>query len=120
MALPELKLLRSMPSPWRQSLRRRLHLRYNSSKPRPQNAEEPDFVSIVDAPPKLISTRKKNSKLGIAVLAVIPLTAFVLGSWQVQRLDWKTRLIAKFEDRLVRPPLPLPPRIDPEAINEFD
>jgi surfeit locus 1 family protein len=35
-------------------------------------------------------------------------------------LDWKTKLIAKFEDRLVRPPLPLPPRIDPEAISEFD
>lgn len=29
-------------------------------------------------------------------------------------------MIAKFEDRLTRPPLPLPPRIDPEAISEFD
>lgn len=29
-------------------------------------------------------------------------------------------MVAKFEDRLVRPPLPLPPRIDPEAIAEFD
>ena len=38
----------------------------------------------------------------------------------MQRLDWKTKLIAKFEDRLVRPPLPLPPRIDPEAIEDFD
>ena len=38
----------------------------------------------------------------------------------MQRLDWKSKLIAKFEDRLVRPPLPLPPRIDPEAIHEFD
>lgn len=38
----------------------------------------------------------------------------------MQRLDWKTKLIAKFEDRLVRPPLPLPPRLDPEAIHEFD
>lgn len=38
----------------------------------------------------------------------------------MQRLDWKTKLIAKFEDRLVRPPLPLPPKIDPDAISEFD
>ncbi|KEF55388.1 uncharacterized protein A1O9_08138 [Exophiala aquamarina CBS 119918] len=120
MARHELKLLRSIRSPWRQSVRRRPALRYNSTKPGPKNADDPDFVSIVDAPPKLISTRKKNSKLGIAILAVIPLTAFVLGSWQVQRLEWKTRLLAKFEDRLVRPPLPLPPRIDPEAISEFD
>jgi surfeit locus 1 family protein len=120
MAHHDLKLLRSILSPWRQSLRRRPHARYHSTKPGPKNADDPDFVSIVDAPPKLVSTRKKNSKLGIAILAVIPFTAFVLGTWQVQRLDWKTRLIAKFEDRLVRPPLPLPPRIDPEAINEFD
>jgi surfeit locus 1 family protein len=52
--------------------------------------------------------------------ALIPVTAFILGTWQVQRLDWKTNLIAKFEDRLVKPPLPLPPRIDPTAISEFD
>jgi surfeit locus 1 family protein len=53
-------------------------------------------------------------------LALIPIISFGLGAWQIQRLDWKTKLIAKFEDRLVRPPLPLPPRIDPDAISEFD
>ena len=52
--------------------------------------------------------------------AIIPVTAFILGSWQVQRLKWKTDLIAKCEDRLVREPLPLPPRIDPDAIADFD
>ncbi|KAK5081870.1 surf-like protein [Exophiala xenobiotica] len=92
-----------------------------NTKPRSgTNADDPDFVSIVDAPPQIISTKKKHNKLGITVLALIPITAFVLGSWQVQRLDWKTKLIAKFEDRLVRPPLPLPPRIDPSVIDEFD
>lgn len=53
-------------------------------------------------------------------LALIPITAFGLGSWQVQRLDWKSKLIAKFEDRLVRDPLPLPPQIDPMAVKDFD
>ena len=38
----------------------------------------------------------------------------------MQRLGWKTDLIARFEDRLVREPLPLPPKIDPDAIHEFD
>lgn len=38
----------------------------------------------------------------------------------MQRLDWKTKLITKFEDRLVKPPLPLPPQVDPDAISEFD
>lgn len=53
-------------------------------------------------------------------MALIPITAFALGTWQIFRLEWKTDLIAKFEDRLVRDPLPLPPRIDPAAIGEFD
>ena len=51
---------------------------------------------------------------------MIPITAFALGTWQVQRLDWKSKLIAKFEDRLVRDPLPLPPHIDPLAVKDFD
>lgn len=48
------------------------------------------------------------------------MTAFLLGTWQVRRLAWKTDLIAKCEDRLVREPLPLPPRVDPAALPEFD
>ena len=53
-------------------------------------------------------------------VALLPITAFALGTWQVQRLGWKTDLIAKFEDRLVQPPLPLPPRIDLSAVEAFD
>jgi surfeit locus 1 family protein len=56
----------------------------------------------------------------LLVLAIIPITAFALGSWQVARLGWKTELLARFEDRLVRDPLPLPPTIDPAAIKDFD
>lgn len=52
--------------------------------------------------------------------ALIPITAFALGTWQVLRLGWKTDLIARFEDRIIRNPLPLPPRIDPSAIKDFD
>ncbi|KAK5077884.1 surf-like protein [Lithohypha guttulata] len=97
-------------------VRRRLNTQPKSGK----TADDPEFVSIVDAPAQVISTRRKHNKLGLAVLALIPITALALGTWQVQRLDWKTKLIAKFEDRLVRPPLPLPPRIDPSVIDEFD
>ncbi|KAI9668331.1 MAG: surf-like protein [Trizodia sp. TS-e1964] len=50
----------------------------------------------------------------------MPVAAFALGTWQVYRLDWKTKMIATFEDRLVRPPLPLPGRIDPSAVGDFD
>jgi surfeit locus 1 family protein len=83
-------------------------------------AKDPSFTSVVDTPAQLISTKRKHTTLGVLTLAVIPFTAFCLGSWQIQRLDWKTKLIAKFEDRLVRPPLPLPPRIDPTAVSDFD
>ena len=54
------------------------------------------------------------------MLVLIPITAFALGTWQVFRLQWKTELITKFEDRILKPPLPLPPRVDPSAIKDFD
>lgn len=56
----------------------------------------------------------------MAPLALIPITAFALGTWQILRLGWKTEAIARFEDRLIRKPLPLPPQIDPTAIKDFD
>ncbi|KAI9819394.1 MAG: surf-like protein [Phylliscum demangeonii] len=50
----------------------------------------------------------------------IPITAFALGTWQIVRLDRKTKQIAQLEDRLIRDPMPLPPRIDPDAVPGFD
>jgi surfeit locus 1 family protein len=51
---------------------------------------------------------------------MIPILAFALGTWQVKRLQWKTDMIAKYEDQLVRDPLPLPPHVNPASIPEFD
>ncbi|KXX80900.1 Cytochrome oxidase assembly protein shy1 [Madurella mycetomatis] len=93
---------------------------FSSTPRRPrQAADDPGFTSIVDNPPDLVRTGRKHGP-GLIILAIIPITAFFLGTWQVKRLAWKTDLIAKCEDRLVRPPLPLPPRIDPDAIADFD
>ena len=94
---------------------RRILQRRSHSNP----ADRGDFVSIVDNPSKLVSIRRRHGP-GIYVLAAIPITAFLLGCWQVQRLGWKTELIARFEDRLVQPPLPLPPTVDPNVIHDFD
>ncbi|KAI6778897.1 Cytochrome oxidase assembly protein shy1 [Emericellopsis cladophorae] len=88
-------------------------------KENPQPVDSPEFVSILDGPPKIVRKGRRHGP-GLIILAIIPVTAFALGSWQVQRLGWKSELIAKFEDRLVRDPLPLPPIIDPEAIHDFD
>ncbi|KAF2838996.1 SURF1-domain-containing protein [Patellaria atrata CBS 101060] len=84
-----------------------------------QPADDPSFTSIIDHPAKLVRSGRRHG-YGLIVLAIIPITAFALGTWQVQRLHWKTDLMARFEDRLVRPPLPLPPRLDPSAVPEFD
>ncbi|QDS68071.1 hypothetical protein FKW77_009894 [Venturia effusa] len=82
-------------------------------------ADEPGFKSVVDLPARLVSTNRRHGP-GIILLALMPITAFALGCWQVHRLNWKADLIARFEDRLIRDPLELPPRIDPSAIKEFD
>jgi surfeit locus 1 family protein len=59
-----------------------------------------------------------------AVLAAVALAILVsLGTWQVQRLAWKTDLIARIETRTQPPAVPLPPRADwgkvTEAADEF-
>ncbi|KAF2427590.1 SURF1-domain-containing protein [Tothia fuscella] len=82
-------------------------------------ADNPNFTSIVDEPAVMIRSGRKHGP-GLIILALMPITAFALGTWQVQRLNWKSDLIARFEDRLIRDPLPLPPAVDPDAISEFD
>ncbi|KAI5287841.1 Surfeit locus protein 1 [Ascosphaera aggregata] len=84
-----------------------------------QLADDPAWSSPIDNPPQLIRTGRKHGP-GLFFLAIIPVTAFCLGTWQIQRLEWKTKLIAKFEDRLLKPPLPIPPVLDPSVIPEFD
>ncbi|KAF4124789.1 surfeit locus 1 family protein, partial [Geosmithia morbida] len=96
---------------------------FSSTRPRASSerhpVDSPEFVSVADAAPKLVRAGRRHG-IGLLFLGVIPVTAFFLGTWQVKRLGWKTELIAKFEDRLVREPLPLPPRVDPDAIHDFD
>ncbi|KAI0019088.1 SURF1-domain-containing protein [Xylariomycetidae sp. FL0641] len=88
--------------------------------PRNNPADDPAFRSVLDAPPELVRTGRRHNRWGLAFLALMPVTALGLGTWQVQRLGWKTSLIARLEDRLVQPPLPLPPRVDPDAVKDFD
>jgi surfeit locus 1 family protein len=80
---------------------------------------DPSFVSVLDRPAKMARVGKQHGP-GLIILAIIPITAFCLGCWQVQRLGWKTELVARFEDRLTFPPLELPLRIDPDAVKDFD
>ncbi|KAF1992303.1 COX1 assembly protein [Aulographum hederae CBS 113979] len=120
----ELKFYNSSYKPqWRhrcsQCLRRQPFSLKRTLRQKSSPADDPSFQSIVDAPAQLVRSGQKHNA-GIIILALIPITAFCLGTWQIQRLYWKTDLIARFEDRLIRPPLPLPPQIDPTAIQDFD
>ncbi|KAF2476263.1 SURF-family protein Shy1 [Lindgomyces ingoldianus] len=80
---------------------------------------DPNFISILDRPTRMARVGKQHGP-GLIILAIIPIAAFCLGCWQVQRLGWKTELVARFEDRLTFPPLELPLRVDPDAIKDFD
>ncbi|KAJ2849611.1 surf-like protein [Coemansia brasiliensis] len=54
-------------------------------------------------------------------LFAIPLAAFALGTWQVQRLKWKLALLDDINDRMHRRPIPLPLRVTADEIdrNEY-
>jgi surfeit locus 1 family protein len=45
------------------------------------------------------------------VLGFIPILAFGLGTWQVQRLRWKVALIEELKDAMQREPMTLPKKI---------
>ncbi|AIB11294.1 hypothetical protein ABAZ39_04550 [Azospirillum argentinense] len=54
-----------------------------------------------------------------ATLITVPavLVMLGLGTWQMQRLEWKEDLVRRVEQRLHAPPIPLPSTItDPEAL----
>ncbi|XP_032274230.1 surfeit locus protein 1 isoform X2 [Phoca vitulina] len=51
-------------------------------------------------------------------LLLIPVTAFGLGTWQVQRRKWKLKLIAELESRVAAEPIPLP--VDPMELKSLE
>ncbi|KAF8844101.1 SURF1-domain-containing protein [Paxillus ammoniavirescens] len=55
----------------------------------------------------------------ILVLGFIPIFTFALGTWQLQRLQWKINLIDELEEKLERDPILLPKRINVTVIPEF-
>ncbi|CAL9737536.1 cytochrome oxidase assembly protein Shy1p [Monosporozyma servazzii] len=54
--------------------------------------------------------RKGNfgRKIALGLMIAMPAIAFYLGTWQLRRLDWKTRLVAECETKLTYPPINLP------------
>ncbi|KAK0500566.1 mitochondrial protein required for respiration [Armillaria luteobubalina] len=55
----------------------------------------------------------------MVVVGSIPVFCFVLGTWQMQRLQWKINLIDELQEKLQLQPLSLPKKINLSVIPEF-
>ncbi|KAJ7361529.1 mitochondrial protein required for respiration [Mycena albidolilacea] len=55
----------------------------------------------------------------MVLLGFVPIFTLGLGTWQLQRLQWKVNLIDELEEKLQLPPLSLPKRINLSVIPEF-
>lgn len=53
------------------------------------------------------------------LLGIMPIFTFALGTWQVERLKWKVKLIDELQEKLQRDPLSLPRRINLSAVADF-
>ncbi|RUP46121.1 hypothetical protein BC936DRAFT_147340 [Jimgerdemannia flammicorona] len=60
---------------------------------------------------KGVQNARSAFSFGKLILMTVPLITFGLGTWQVQRLRWKTDLIAQLEERMSKAAIPLPKRI---------
>jgi len=52
-------------------------------------------------------------------IGFIPIFTFALGTWQLQRLQWKVALIDELEEKLQLQPLSLPDKINMSVMPEF-
>lgn len=59
-------------------------------------------------------------KIALGLMFAMPAIAFYLGSWQVQRLEWKNKLIASCESRLAYRPVPLPKSFTPDMCENWE
>jgi hypothetical protein len=47
----------------------------------------------------------------LVAVCCIPIITFALGTWQIQRLQWKLKLIEDMNDKLSRDPMELPKKV---------
>jgi surfeit locus 1 family protein len=68
--------------------------------------------SSAQPPPPVYKARKESSwSIALLLAGFVPIFTFGLGTWQMQRLQWKIALIDELEEKLQRDPIALPPRI---------
>ncbi|BAI71872.1 surfeit locus protein 1 [Azospirillum sp. B510] len=68
----------------------------------------------------LAERRRFRPSLAATLITLFGLALTIgLGTWQIERLNWKEELIARIGRRMAEPPTPLPSRIDDPAMWEF-
>ncbi|KAI8993460.1 SURF1 family-domain-containing protein [Pilobolus umbonatus] len=90
------------------------------SKHQVKNTITKRFNSTEATPREVYTVKKKKFGFGTALLCTIPFVTFGLGTWQVQRLRSKVHYIQTLEDRLRREAIPLPKRINPDVLKEYE
>ncbi|CAO3421559.1 SURF1 family protein [Azospirillum endophyticum] len=64
--------------------------------------------------------RRFRPSLGATLATLVGLAVTIgLGTWQLERLQWKQELVARIDRQMAEPPVPLPARIDDPAAWEF-
>ncbi|VDK85146.1 unnamed protein product [Litomosoides sigmodontis] len=72
-----------------------------------QNSSIYDVTKLSNDPSKKGDRKPEQNRRSVAGLAA-PLLAFSLGVWQLQRLQWKTNLLKKIEERVKQEVVPFP------------
>ncbi|CAI4038805.1 hypothetical protein SMKI_06G1530 [Saccharomyces mikatae IFO 1815] len=68
-------------------------------------------------------SRKDGSfgkKIVLGLMFAMPIISFYLGTWQMRRLKWKTKLIAACESKLTYEPISLPKSFTPNMCEEWE
>ncbi|KAJ6520029.1 mitochondrial protein required for respiration [Mycena sanguinolenta] len=76
-------------------------------------------LSTSDASSSYNPRRERWITPTMVLLGIVPFFTFALGTWQLQRLQWKVNLIDELEEKLQLQPLSLPKRINLSVIPEF-
>ncbi|CCC70158.1 hypothetical protein NCAS_0E00880 [Naumovozyma castellii] len=59
-------------------------------------------------------------KIALGLMFAMPIISFYLGTWQLRRLKWKTRLIATCETKLIYDPIPLPKDFQEDMATDWE
>ncbi|CCD25883.2 cytochrome oxidase assembly protein SHY1 NDAI_0G01070 [Naumovozyma dairenensis CBS 421] len=59
-------------------------------------------------------------KIALGLMIAMPVISFYLGTWQLRRLKWKTRLIATCETKLTYEPIPLPKNFTVDMCEDWE